>query len=103
MMARIQGQFLPDYKPRQKRLFYTIPEPDTGKTQNDSRLGSANPLQDRKLEELHEEGVLKSIYDGVWGKHRFFADGGIPLSDVNPIRKNGVPFISACPSTSFLR
>ena len=35
------------------------------KAQIELRLGSANPLFDRKLlEELHEEGVGKSIYDG---------------------------------------
>jgi len=39
-------------------------------------LGSANLVSCRKLlEELHEEGIRKSGYNGCFPKTRFFADG----------------------------
>jgi hypothetical protein len=55
------------------------PAPDVPKFQNkaqtEPRLGSANPLSDRKLlEELHEVGVRKSVPDRGSRKCTFFAD-----------------------------
>jgi hypothetical protein len=50
-------------------------------------LGSANPLSDRKLlEELQEEEVRKSGYDGGSPGTHVFSDGEMLLPDVRAIR-----------------